>query len=279
MYEQAGYLTGLAVLFGLVIGSFLNVVIHRLPQMLDRQWRAHCAELRGEQMPAAAPYNLLVPGSSCPACGHRIAWYQNIPLLSYLLLKGRCAACQAPIAWRYPAVELITALLFGFAAWQFGADGRTLAALILLALLIVLAFIDFDTYLLPDNLTLLLLWLGLAFNLQALFVPIEQAVLGAMAGYLSLWAVYWLFKLATGKEGMGYGDFKLLAALGAWLGWKMLLPIVLTASVLGAAIGIGLILFAGRDRARPIPFGPYLVLGSIVCLFWGPVLVRLYLPV
>ncbi|WP_232019102.1 prepilin peptidase [Sulfuritortus calidifontis] len=275
---EPAYLIVLSLVFGLVIGSFLNVVIHRLPRMLEREWRQQCAEFEGKTSPAEATYNLVVPRSACPNCGHRIAWYENIPILSFLLLKGRCAGCGSPIPWRYPAVELITGLLFAYAVWQFGVDGRTLAVLVLLALLIALTFIDLDTYLLPDNLTLLLLWLGLAVNLQGLFVPIEEAVIGAMVGYISLWSVYWLFKLATGKEGMGYGDFKLLAALGAWLGWKMILPILLASSIVGALIGIGLILFAGRDRARPIPFGPYLVLGGIVCLFWGPVLVRLYLP-
>lgn len=275
---EPAYLTALAVIFGLTIGSFLNVVIHRLPRMLEREWRQHCAELKGEEPLAEAPYNLVVPRSACPACGHRIAWYENIPVLSYLALRGRCAECKTPISRRYPLVELITGLFFGFAVWHFGADGRALAALVLLGLLIALTFIDLDSYLLPDNLTLLMLWLGLAVNLQGLFVPIDQAVIGAMAGYLCLWAVYWLFKFATGKEGMGYGDFKLLAALGAWLGWKMLLPILLTSSIVGAVVGIGLILFAGHDRARPIPFGPYLVLGGIVCLFWGPAMIRLYLP-
>lgn len=275
---EPAYLIALALVFGLVIGSFLNVVIHRLPRMLEREWRQQCAEFEGKTSPAEAVYNLVVPRSACPACGHRIAWYENIPILSFLLLKGRCAGCGSPIPWRYPVVELITGALFAVVVWQFGGDGRALAALVLLALLIALTFIDLDTYLLPDNLTLLLLWLGLAVNLQGLFVPIEQAVIGAMAGYLSLWSVYWLFKLATGKEGMGYGDFKLLAALGAWLGWKMILPILLASSIVGALIGIGLILFAGRDRARPIPFGPYLVLGGVVCLFWGPALIRLYLP-
>ncbi|MBI5938783.1 MAG: prepilin peptidase [Betaproteobacteria bacterium] len=272
------YSITLALALGLAIGSFLNVVIHRLPRMLEREWRQQCAELRGETSQLEADYNLLVPRSACPACGHHIAWHENIPVLSFLMLGGRCAECKTPISWRYPAVELITGLLFGLAVWQFGVDGRTLAALALLGLLIALAFIDLDAYLLPDSLTLPLLWLGLLVNLQSLFVPLDEAVIGAMAGYSSLWAVYWLFKLATGKEGMGYGDFKLLAGLGAWLGWKMILTILLASSIVGASVGIGLILFAGHDRARPIPFGPYLVMGGIVCLFWGPALIRLYLP-
>ena len=272
------YSIALVSVFGLAIGSFLNVVIHRLPRMLEREWRQQCAELRGETSRLEADYNLSVPRSACPACGHQIAWHENIPVLSFLLLGGRCVECKTPISWRYPAVELITGLLFGLAVWQFGVDGRALAALVLLGLLIALAFIDLDTYLLPDSLTLPLLWLGLLVNLQSLFVPLDEAVIGAMAGYSSLWAVYWLFKLATGKEGMGYGDFKLLAGLGAWLGWKMILPILLASSIVGASVGIGLILFAGHDRARPIPFGPYLVMGGIVCLFWGPALIRLYLP-
>lgn len=271
-------LIALAGVLGLAIGSFLNVVIHRLPRMLEQEWHQQCAELRGEEVPAKPDYNLLLPGSACPACGHRIAWYENIPVLSYLVLKGRCSACSTLIHWRYPLVELLSGGLFLLAAWHFGIGIQVVAAAVLLAFLLALAFIDFDTHLLPDSLTLPLLWLGLLVNLQAMFVPLESAVIGAIAGYLSLWSVYWLFKLATGKEGMGYGDFKLLAALGAWLGWKMLLPIVLLSSLVGAVVGIGLIVLGGHDRAKPIPYGPYLILAGGLCLFWGQALIQLYLP-
>ncbi len=272
------YLVALAALSGLLLGSFLNVVIHRVPIMLEREWRVHCAQLAGGEAEAQPPFNLVVPRSACPGCGHALAWYENVPVLSYLMLKGRCSACGARISPRYPAVELVTALVFGLAAWHFGPGAQALAVMLLLGFLIALAFIDLDAYLLPDVLTLTLLWIGLFLNLDGLFVPVHEAVLGAIAGYLSLWSVYWLFKLATGKEGMGYGDFKLLAALGAWLGWKMLLPIVLLSSLAGALIGIGLILVAGRDRAKPIPFGPYLVLGGVIALFLGDRLAGLYLP-
>lgn len=268
----------MAAVFGMAIGSFLNVVIHRLPRMLEREWQLQCAQLAGEEISSEPHYNLLVPRSACPACGHRIAWYENIPVLSYLFLKGRCSACAASIHWRYPLVELLTGGVFLIAVWHFGIGAQAAAVTVLLVFLLALAFIDFDTHLLPDSLTLPLLWLGLLVNLQSMFVPIESAVIGAVAGYLSLWSVYWLFKLTTGKEGMGYGDFKLLAALGAWLGWKMLLPIVLVSSVVGAMVGIGLILFGGHDRARPIPYGPYLILAGGICLFWGQALIQLYLP-
>ena len=268
----------LALTLGLAIGSFLNVVIHRLPRMLERDWRQSCRELAGDAPDAQPRYDLVLPHSSCPACGHRIPWYENIPVLSYIALKGRCSACSAPIHWRYPLVECLTGALFLAALWHFGLGAQAAAAAVLLAALLALAFIDFDTHLLPDDLTMPLLWLGLVVNLQSLFVPLEEAVIGAVAGYLALWSVYWLFKLATGKEGMGYGDFKLLAALGAWLGWKMLLPVVLVSSISGAAIGLGLIVFGGHDRAKPIPYGPYLILAGGICLFWGQALIRFYLP-
>lgn len=268
----------LALVLGLAIGSFLNVVIHRLPRMLEREWQQHCSEMAGNEPAVEPAYNLLVPASACPACGHRIRWYENVPILSFVAQKGRCAACAAPIFWRYPLVEALTALLFLAAAWHFGVGAQAVGAAVMLAFLIALAAIDLDTYLLPDGLTLPLLWLGLLVNVQSLFVPLDEAVVGAIAGYLSLWSVYWLFKLATGKEGMGHGDFKLLAALGAWLGWKMLLPILLVSSIVGAVVGIALIAFAGHDRAKPIPFGPYLILGGVLCLFAGQTLIQLYLP-
>jgi leader peptidase (prepilin peptidase) / N-methyltransferase len=270
--------TALALVVGLCVGSFANVVIHRLPKMLERGWHAQCAELRGESVPAEPAYNLVVPRSACPACGHRITALENIPLLSWLLLKGKCSACKAPISARYPVVELLGGLLAAFAIYRFGAGPAGLAASLLLWALLVLTFIDLDTQLLPDDVTLPLLWAGLLANLWGTFVPLSTAVIGAVGGYLALWTIYWLFKLIRGKEGMGYGDFKLLAALGAWLGWKMLPLIVLLSSVVGAVIGIALIVFKGRDHNIPIPFGPYLAIAGAIALFWGPALVKIYLP-
>ncbi|MCX8145458.1 MAG: A24 family peptidase [Azovibrio sp.] len=263
--------------FGLLIGSFLNVVIHRLPRMMEQEWQAQCAELRGEPAPSTAALSLARPRSHCPQCGHPISALENIPLLSYLLLGGRCKACKARIPLRYPLVELTAALLAAGAAWHFGPGWQAIGATLLLWTLLTLAIIDLDTQLLPDSLTLPLLWLGLLFNLGGHFVPLPSAVVGAMAGYLALWSVYWLFKLATGKEGMGYGDFKLLAALGAWLGWTMLPTIVLLSSVVGASVGIALMLGAGHARNRPIPFGPYLAAAGAIALFWGDRLNQLYL--
>ncbi len=266
-----------AILVGLCVGSFLNVVIHRLPKMLERGWAVQCAELRGEAQPAAAAYNLVVPRSQCPACAHRISALENIPIVSYLVLGGQCKACGAPISARYPLVEALGAILAACAVWRFGWTLQGAAACILLWTLIALTFIDFDTQLLPDDLTLPLLWAGLAANLFELFVPLRTAVIGAIAGYLSLWIVYWLFKLIRGKEGMGFGDFKLLAALGAWMGWQMLPLIVLLSSVVGAAIGLLLIVFKGRDHSIPLAFGPYLAIAGAIALFFGPTLVRMYL--
>jgi leader peptidase (prepilin peptidase)/N-methyltransferase len=274
--DGGGFVT-VAALLGLAIGSFLNVVIHRLPKMLEREWREQCAWLQGEEQKAGKPYNLVVPGSTCPECGHAIRWWENVPLLSWLALRGRCSQCHAPIPARYPLVEALTGILFAAAAWQWGPGQDVLWIWSLLAALVALAFIDFDTQLLPDNITLPLAWLGLLANLQGRFVPLDEAVLGAVAGYLSLWSVFHLFRLLTGKEGMGFGDFKLLAALGAWMGWKMLLPIVLLASVAGAVVGLALILVLGRSRDKPIPFGPWLVMGGVVSLFWGPELIHLWL--
>jgi leader peptidase (prepilin peptidase) / N-methyltransferase len=270
--------TSLALFVGLCVGSFANVVIHRLPKMLERGWNAQCAELRGETPATEPAYNLAVPRSACPACGHRITAVENIPLLSWLVLKGKCSACKAPISARYPLVELLGGLLAAFAIYRFGAGPAGLAACALLWTLLVLTFIDVDTQLLPDDVTLPLLWGGLLVNLWGVFAPLSAAVVGAAAGYLTLWTIYWLFKLIRGKEGMGYGDFKLLAALGAWLGWKMLPLIVLLSSVVGAAIGIALIVFRGRDHNIPIPFGPYLAIAGAIALFWGPALVKIYLP-
>ncbi|MGQ9685185.1 MAG: prepilin peptidase [Thiobacillaceae bacterium] len=269
--------TPAAVVLGLLVGSFLNVVIHRLPRMLEREWQAQCAELKGETTATAPPYNLLLPRSACPQCGHVIRWYENIPLLSFALLKGRCSACGHPIGWRYPAVEAASGLLAGYAAWHFGVNTQALAAMVLVWALLALSVIDLTTHLLPDRITQPLLWAGLLVNWQGVFVPLEHALLGAVAGYSTLWLVYHAFRLITGKEGMGHGDFKLLSALGAWLGWQMLPIIILASSLCGAVVGACLIALAGHDRTRPIPFGPWLALGGVVALFWGEGILRLYL--
>jgi len=265
---------------GLCIGSFLNVVIHRLPKMLDRGWRAQCAELSGGPPPELPSYNLITPRSQCPACGHPITASENIPVLSFLFLRGRCSACAAPISARYPTVELLTGALTIAAVLRFGVTPTAAAACLLIWSLIALTFIDFDTQLLPDSITLPLLWGGLLANLAGLVpgVSLRDAVVGAIAGYVSLWTIYWLFKLIRGKEGMGYGDFKLLAALGAWLGWQMLPLIVLLSSFVGAIIGIGLVVFKGRDHQIPLAFGPYLAIAGVIALFFGRSLISLYLP-
>lgn len=266
-----------AVLIGLAVGSFLNVVIHRLPGMLERQWRAECAELTGNPAPAAGNFNLVVPRSSCPKCGHRITALENVPLVSYAVLGGKCAACQAPISIRYPVVEALAGALAGYIAWRFGLSLVALGALVFAWTMIALAFIDLDTFYLPDNITLPLLWTGLLFNLGATFTDIASAVAGAAAGYLVLWIVFWAFKFATGKDGMGYGDFKLLAAIGAWLGWKMLPLVILLSSFVGAVVGIALMVFARHGRNVPIPFGPYLALAALIALFFGEPITRRYL--
>lgn len=260
-----------------MVGSFLNVVIHRLPKMLERDWRAQCAELDGKEVENAPRYNLLVPRSACPHCGHQISALENIPVISYLLLRGKCKGCGAPISMRYPAVEAVCGLLSGYVAWHFGFGWVALAALLFVWALLALTFIDFDTQLLPDDITLPLLWLGLLFNLSGTFVDLHGAVGGAIAGYLALWTIYWLFKLITGKEGMGYGDFKLLSAIGAWLGWKMLPLVILLSSLVGAVVGITLIIALGRGRNVPIPFGPYLAGGGLIALLWGQPITQSYL--
>ena len=266
-----------AAVIGLCVGSFLNVVIHRLPKMMERGWADQCAELAGREPEAKPRYDLVVPRSACPACGHAITAIENVPVVSWLALRGRCRACKAPISPRYPVVELVAGALAVAAVWQFGAGWKGLAACAFLWTLLALAFIDADTQLLPDDLTLPLLWGGLVANLFGLFVPLASAVIGAIAGYLVLWAVYWLFKLVRGKEGMGYGDFKLLAALGAWLGWPMLPQIVLVSSVLGAVGGILMIVLKGRDKAVPLPYGPWLAGAGAVALFFGPAINAMYL--
>jgi len=267
----------LSGIMGLIVGSFLNVVIHRLPRMMEREWKDQCAELSGEERPKLEPYNLLTPRSACPHCSHPISALENIPVISYLLLRGKCKGCGASISIRYPIVETVSGLLSAFAAWHFGFGTAGLSAILLLWALIALTCIDLDTQLLPDDITLPLLWLGLLFNLSNTFTSLSNAVIGAIGGYLILWGVYWMFKLATGKEGMGYGDFKLLAAIGAWLGWQMLPLVILLSSVVGAVVGITLIVAVKHGRDIPIPFGPYLAGGGLIALFWGTHLTQSYL--
>jgi len=276
-----------AFVLGLCVGSFLNVVIHRLPRMLEREWRAECAELAGQpvaEAPAEAPaeasaYNLVTPRSACPACGRRIRAWENVPLVSWIALRGKCSACGARIGLKYPLVEALAGLGAAYAAWRFGASAAALGAALFAWFTIALAVIDQETGLLPDDLTLPLIWLGLLVNLNSAFIPLQDAVIGAVAGYLSLWLVYWGYKLATGKEGMGYGDFKMNAAVGAFLGWKMLPLVILLSSVVGLAFG-ALQMFAARgrwDAGFRFHFGPYLAVAGIVAMFWGDPIVRWYL--
>jgi leader peptidase (prepilin peptidase)/N-methyltransferase len=277
LFQPGGAFVAIAVVLGLLIGSFLNVVIHRLPRMMERDWAAQCAELRGEAPPATEPLSLIRPNSCCPQCGRSIAPLENIPIISFVLLRGRCKGCGGAIGWRYPAVEALTGLLFGFVAWTVGPGIAAWTAMAFVAAMVALAFIDFDTQLLPDDITLPLIWAGLLLNLWGIYTDLASAVIGAMAGYLSLWSVYWLFKLLTGKEGMGYGDFKLLAAIGAWLGWQVLPLTILLSSLVGAVVGIGLIVLARHGRNVPIPFGPYLAIAGVIALFWGKALTQAYL--
>ena len=269
----AALLSPLALaLFGLCIGSFLNVVIHRLPLMLERQWKRDSADLLGLPDPGRdePPLGLAMPASRCPACGHQIRWFENIPLVSWLVLRGRCSSCSTRISVRYPLIEVLTGVLFAATGWRLGAEPSTILWCLFVATLVALAGIDWDTTLLPDDLTLPLLWAGLAgAALGWTHTPLTASLWGAIAGYLSLWSVYWLFKLTTGKEGMGYGDFKLLAALGAWLGWQMILPIVLASSVIGAVVGIGLKLTGGLREGRYVPFGPFLAGAGLAVMLVG----------
>lgn len=267
----------LCIVVGLVVGSFLNVVIHRLPKMMEHQWRREYAELNGQAPTASARYDLMVPRSQCPACGHPIRAVDNIPLVSYAVLDGKCAACGAAISPRYPAVEALSGALAGLAAWHFGPGLPAVAALFFIWTMIPLAFIDLDTFYLPDDLTFPLLWAGLLLNVRGIFVDLQSAVIGAAAGYLALWLVFWTYKALTGKEGMGYGDFKLLAAIGAWLGWKILPLVILLSSFVGAVVGISLIVFAQRGRNVPIPFGPYLAVAGVIALFYGDAITQRYL--
>ncbi|MDO8826473.1 A24 family peptidase [Methylophaga sp.] len=264
-------------ILGLLVGSFLNVVIHRLPLMMQREWAQQCQDLIGDTSPETEPLTLSKPRSRCPHCGHAITALENIPVISYLVLRGRCKQCQAPISKRYPLIELFTAVLSAIVAWYFGFGAAVCGALLLTWALVALTFIDADHQLLPDSITLPLLWLGLIFNLFEVYTDINSAVIGAIAGYLALWLVYHAFRLVTGKEGMGYGDFKLLAALGAWMGWQALPMIILLSSLVGAIVGISLILLKQQHRDNPIPFGPYLAAAGWLALVCGDSLTRGYL--
>ena len=273
------------VILGLIIGSFLNVVIHRLPVILKSQWSKDCklflAENGNLKLPAdTSPeirYNLIVPRSTCPKCGHQIKAWENIPVISYLLLRGKCSNCSAPISIRYPIVEILSAAVALVVAWQFGPGWQAATAIILSWSLLCLSYIDYDHQYLPDNITLPFLWLGLLVNLNGMFVDIASAVIGSMAGYLILWVIYKTFKAATGKEGMGYGDFKLLAMAGAWLGWQMLPVIILMSSVVGALFGTAMVLFKQHEKSKPIPFGPYLAIATWIALLWGDHINNAYL--
>jgi len=276
------------VIFSLLIGSFLNVVIHRLPIILQRNWKRDCLEFLAEKFPGSintelnaneistAPYNLVVPRSACPHCGHPITAWENIPILSYVILKGACRDCGTRISLRYPLVEFISALLAVSVAIKYGFSTQTLFAAMLTWSLIALTFIDYDHQYLPDQITLPFLWLGLLINMNGMFTDLHSALIGAVAGYLVLWSVFQLFKLITKKEGMGFGDFKLLAMLGAWLGWQHLPVIILLSSVIGSIVGIGLIVFKQHDKGKPIPFGPYLAGAGWIALLWGKEINQLY---
>jgi leader peptidase (prepilin peptidase) / N-methyltransferase len=273
---QNAWLAGFMVLLGLAVGSFLNVVIGRLPIMLQRQWQAQCAALNDQPVAPSERFNLALPNSHCPSCEHAIAWYDNIPLLSWLLLQARCRHCNTAISARYPLVETVTAAVFGLLYWNYGLSLDLLMWCLFAALLICLLFIDVDHLLLPDQLTYLLLWLGLLYAVLGGPVPLEHAVVGAIAGYGALWSVYWLFKLLSGKEGMGYGDFKLLAALGAWLGYSMLPLVVMVAALSGAVIGVVWQRWQRQKHSQPIPFGPFLIAAAVVALLWGDMLLAQY---
>ncbi len=286
-HPAAFYIT--ATVLGLMVGSFLNVVIHRLPRMMQTDWIEQsslvledanlqdCASKLRQTHDTSARYNLVVPRSTCPKCGHRIGALENIPIISYLVLRGKCADCKTPISIRYPLVEATSGIIAGYIAWHFGFGLAAFAAMLFAWSLIALTVIDVDTQLLPDSITLPLLWIGLLANTSATYAPLHSAVLGAVAGYLALWSIYWLFKLATGKEGMGFGDFKLLAAIGAWLGWKLLPMVILLSSFVGATVGILLIVFRRHQRSTPIPFGPYLAAAGLIAILWGADINSFYL--
>jgi leader peptidase (prepilin peptidase)/N-methyltransferase len=283
-----GFLLTVCIILGLLVGSFLNVIVYRLPIMLQRDWRAQCCDYleienptpdNNESSAKFEVFNLQKPDSHCPLCNHKIRAWENVPVLSYLFLGGKCSSCKTKISIRYPAVELVSGVLSGLVAIYFGATWLTLALLFFTWSLIALTLIDFDHQLLPDNITLPLIWLGLLVNTLDLGfgVTLRDAVIGAIAGYLVLWAFYWAFKLATGKEGMGYGDFKLLSALGAWMGWQSLLPTIILSSLVGAVIGIGMIVLRGRDKSAPMPFGPFLAGAGFIMIIWGPQLSAFYM--
>jgi len=278
LQHNPAFFTAALFVVGLMVGSFLNVVIHRLPIMMERDWKAQCQEYLGET-PAQKETGLSLarPGSSCPHCGHSIRFYENIPVLSYLWLGGKCSSCRHPISLRYPVVELLTAVLSAVIAWHFGYGWQAAAALLLTWALIALSMIDVDHQLLPDSITLPFLWLGLILSLFPVFADMRSSLIGAVAGYLSLWTVYQLFRVLTGKEGMGFGDFKLLALLGAWMGWQSLPVIVLLSSAVGAVFGGAMIAIQGRDRHQPIPFGPYLAIAGWITLLWGEQITSSYL--
>ncbi len=279
LQSNPSFLYFATILLGLAVGSFLNVVIYRLPVMLEREWKAQCEELLNDK---EAPddektFNLITPRSRCPKCDHLITALENIPVISYLLQKGKCTECGTKISPRYPIIETLTAILSLVVVWKFGFSWQAGAGLVLTWSLIALTFIDLDTFLLPDNITLPFLWLGVLISFWGIFVNLNTSVIGAIAGYLSLWLVYWAFKLLLKKEGMGYGDFKLLAMLGAWLGWQSLPLIIILSSLVGAVVGIAMILFKGHDKNKPIPFGPYLATAGWIALIWGNDITRAYL--
>ncbi len=285
------FFVGVVFFLGLIFGSFFNVVIYRVPVMMQLEWLENAREFlkqifKLETLPnelqshpqdlPKQPFSLSKPSSTCPKCGHAIRWHENVPLVSYIILKGKCSRCKTSISLRYPIIELVTGILSAIVAWKFGFSWETAAGIVFTWTLICLTMIDFDHQLLPDQITLPLLWLGILVNMTGLFASLNDAVLGAMVGYLSLWSIYWLFKLLTGKEGMGYGDFKLLAALCAWMGWQALPLIVLLSSLVGSVVGISLIVIKGRDRNIPIPFGPYLAAAGWIAFFWGDSLIYYY---
>lgn len=286
LIDSPATLAGVVFLFSLLVGSFLNVVIYRLPIMMERAWREECeAAMADDNFDVAAEkasepkFNLVTPASRCPACQAPIRAWQNIPVISFLLQRGRCGSCKTKVSWQYPLVELTTALLSAYVIWHFGLSAQGIFAVLMTWALISLTMIDWQTQLLPDSITLPLLWLGLLLSLWDIFVPAETAIIGAAAGYLSLWTVYQAFKLFTGKEGMGFGDFKLLAALGAWLGWQQLPVIILLSSVVGTVIGIAIIITRGQDRSVPIAFGPFIAIAGWIAMLWGDSILENYLHI